>query len=350
MKGRNMVRIGHWIGSVALAAVIALSGCSKSESTHESASQPASAIKPTVYLLPKKKGVPYFETCAKGAREAADKLGVDLTYDGPTSGSADEAAKMIEQWTLQGADVIAVSASDPAPLAPVMKSARSKGVHVITWDSDTPADSREFFVCQASAEQIGNALCDTLAKDIGGGNADNADGEVAIVTAQMTAANQNEWIKYIKARLEKYPKLKLVDIQPSNDDQTKAQQVTQDMLKAHANLKGVFAISSQAFPGAAEAIKQAGKVGQVQVTGLSTPNDMKKYVHDGTVKSVVLWNTVDLGYLTTCVADALAKGTLKKGATTFNAGRLGEKKIDGDVILLGDIIVFNKDNIDQFDF
>jgi ABC-type sugar transport system substrate-binding protein len=346
-----MVRIGHWIGSLALAAAIAISGCSKSESgSHESASQPASTIKHTVYLLPKKKGVPYFETCAKGAREAADKLGVDLTYDGPTSGSADEAAKMIEQWTLQGADVIAVSASNPAVLSPVMKSARDKGVHVITWDSDTPPDSREFFVCQASSEQIGNALTDTLAKDIGGGDATKADGEVAIVTAQMTAANQNEWIKFIKARLERYPKLKLVDVQPSDDDQTKAQQITQDLMKAHANLKGVFAISSQAFPGAAEAIKQAGKVGQVQVTGLSTPKDMKKYVHDGTVKSVVLWNTGDLGYLTTYVADALANGTLKKGATTFNAGRLGEKKIEGDVILLGDIIVFNKDNIDQFDF
>jgi ABC-type sugar transport system substrate-binding protein len=339
---------------LALAGAIALSGCSKSDSSSSSSGSgttQASGEKHTVFLLPKTKGNPYFETCADGAKEAAEKLGtVDLTYDGPTSGSAEEAAKMIEQWTLQGANVIAVSASNPAVEAPAMKAARDKGVHVITWDSDTPPDSREFFVCQASSEQIGNALTDTLAKDIGGGDATKAAGEVVIVTAQMTAANQNEWIKYIKLRLEKYPQLKLVDIQPSNDDQTKAQQVTQDLIKSHPNLKGIFAISSQAFPGAAEAIKLAGKAGQVQVTGLSTPKGMKGYVHDGTVKSVVLWNTNDLGYLTTCVADAVANGTLKKGATTFNAGRLGEKKIEGDTILLGDIIVFNKDNIDKFNF
>jgi rhamnose transport system substrate-binding protein len=115
-------------------------------------------------------------------------------------------------------------------------------------------------------------------------------------------------------------------------------------------LKGVFGISSVSFPGAAEAVKQAGKGGQVQVTGLSTPNAMKAYVQDGTVKSVVLWNTQDLGYLTVYAAEAVATGKLKPGATTFKAGRLGEKKIVGDNILLGNILIFNKDNISKYDF
>ena len=86
------------------------------------------------------------------------------------------------------------------------------------------------------------------------------------------------------------------------------------------------------------------------VTGLSTPNNMKTFVHNGTVKTVVLWNTVDLGYLTIYVAEALATGKLKEGATTFSAGRLGKKRMEGDNVLLGDIIQFTKDNIDQYDF
>src|SRR5205814_10120451 len=109
---------------------------------------------------------------------------------------------------------------------------------------------------------------------------------------------------------------------PSNEDQRLAFQVTQDLLKAHPNLKGIFGISSVAFPGAAEAVKQAGKSGQMLVTGLGTPNSMKAYVKDGTVRSVILWNTVDLGYLTAYVAEALANGKLKVGETTFKAGRL----------------------------
>jgi ABC-type sugar transport system substrate-binding protein len=306
--------------------------------------------KVTIYLLPKIKGVPYFETCAKGAAEAAKELGDTVTYDGPVNGKPEEAAKKIEQWTLQGADVIAVSANDPKVLGPAMKAAKDQGISVITWDADTAPDTRELFVNQATAEQIGNALVDTLAKDIGGGDDKKAAGEVAIVTATMTAANQNEWIKFMKARLANYPNLKLIAVEPSDDNQTKALQVTQDLIKAHPDLKGVWAISSAAFPGAAEAIKQTGKVGQVQVTGLSTPNDMKKYVKDGTVKSVVLWNTIDLGYLTVYTAHAVANGTYKKGDTTLKAGRLGEKKIVNGQVLLGDILVFTKDNIDKYDF
>src|SRR5207248_1395086 len=144
-------------------------------------------------------------------------------------------------------------------MAPSMKAAMKQKVHVITWDADTTAASRELFVNQATAEQIGNALVDTLAKDIGGGDATKATGEVAIVTATMTAANQNEWIKFMKVQMAKYPNLKLIATEPSDDNQTKALQVTQDLIKAHPNLKGIWAISSAAFPGAAEGIKQAGK-------------------------------------------------------------------------------------------
>ena len=86
------------------------------------------------------------------------------------------------------------------------------------------------------------------------------------------------------------------------------------------------------------------------VTGLSTPNNMRDFVKDGTVKSVILWNTQDLGYLTVYAARALARGELKAGDKTFTAGKLGERTIEGDNILLGDMLTFTKDNIDDFDF
>jgi rhamnose ABC transporter rhamnose-binding protein len=302
----------------------------------------------TICLLPKKKGLPYFTTCARGAQEAAKELGnVELIYDGPTDGSPERAASMIERWTLQGVDVIAVSPNDPDVVAPAMKKAREKGVHVITWDADARPESRQFMVNQATPRQIGYALIDAMVKDLGG---DAAEGELAIVTATLTAANQNEWMKHMKERLAAFPKLKLVATKPSNEDQRLAFQVTKDLMNAYPSLRGVFGISSVAFPGAAEAVKQAGKSGKVLVAGLATPNDMKAYVHDGTVRSVVLWNTIDLGYLTVYAAEALATGKLKPGQTSLSAGRLGEKKIEGDQILLGDILVFTRENIDQFDF
>jgi ABC-type sugar transport system substrate-binding protein len=311
--------------------------------------QPGKKI--TVCLLPKKKGLPYFTTCAKGAEEAAKELGnVELIYDGPTDGSPEKAASMVDRWALQGVDVIAVSPNDPQVLGEAMKKARAKGVHVITWDADAAPDAREFMVNQATAREIGNALVDAMAKDLSPADPKAASGEVAIITATLTAANQNEWIKHMKERLAAYPRLSLVAVKPSNEDQRLAFQVAQDLMKAHPGLKGIFGISSVAFPGAAEAVKQAGKSGSVLVTGLATPNDMKAYVHEGTVKSVILWNTIDLGYLTIRAAEALASGKLKRGDSTLPAGRLGPRTIQDDQILLGNILVFTKDNIDHFDF
>jgi rhamnose transport system substrate-binding protein len=322
-------------------------GCSGGEKEGNPSASAAEGKPIRVALLPKKKGVPYFTSCAEGAQEAAQELGnVELIYDGPTSGDAAEAVKLVDQWTAQGVDVIAVSPNDPAVLGPAMKRAREAGVKVITWDADADPDARAFMVNQATAREIGFALVDTMANDLGG---QSAQGEVAIVTAALTAANQNEWIKHMKERLGDYAGLKLVAVKPSNEDQKLAFSVTQDLMKAYPNLKGVFAISSVAFPGAAEAVKQAGKAGQVLVTGLSTPNDMRSYVKDGTVKSVILWNTKDLGYLTVYAARALADGKLQKDST-LNAGRLGPKQVQGDQVLLGAILTFTKDNIDDFDF
>jgi len=335
----------------AIAALVAIAACALASgpgNAEQVAHSPSAAgEKVTVCLLPKKKGLPYFTACARGAEEAAKELGnVDLIYDGPTDGSPEKAASMVDRWALQGVDVIAVSPNDPQVLGQAMKKARAKGVRVLTWDADAAPDAREFMVNQATARDIGFALVDAMARDLG----PESEGEVAIITATLTAANQNEWMEHMKERLKAYPKLTLVAVKPSNEDQRLAFQVAQDLMKAYPNLRGIFGISSVAFPGAAEAVKQAGKSGKVLVTGLATPNDMKAYVHDGTVQSVVLWNTIDLGYLTVYAAEAVATGKLKAGDTVLSAGRLGEKRIGGDQILLGQILVFTKENIDQFDF
>jgi rhamnose transport system permease protein len=64
----------------------------------------------------------------------------------------------------------------------------------------------------------------------------------------------------------------------------------------------------------------------------------------------VLWNTKDLGYLAVAAPAALARGTLKAGAMSFEAGRLGNVEIKGSDIILGAPVFFRKDNIDRFNF
>jgi rhamnose transport system substrate-binding protein len=119
--------------------------------------------------------------------------------------------------------------------------------------------------------------------------------------------------------------------------------------RVHPNVKLVMAISAPAVPGAAEAVRQAGRK-DVNVIGLSLPNINKPYVHSGVVQTVVLWSTRDLGYATVQAGLQLLRGTLQPGAQSVQTGRLGVLQIRGSEIILGPPLKFTKANIDQYDF
>jgi rhamnose transport system substrate-binding protein len=300
--------------------------------------------KPVIALMPKAKGDPYFISCRKGAEQAARESGVELVWDGPTDLDPAKQNEVVEAWITRGVDAIAVSVENEVAISTVLRKARERGIPVVTWDADAQPDARDFFVNQATPQGIGYTLADEAARILGN------KGEFAIITASLSAANQNEWIKHIKARLaEKYPDLKLVAIQPSEGDRDRAFAETQTVLKVYPEVKVIMAIAAPAVPGAAEAVKQSGR-SDVKVTGLSLPNMCKPYVHAGVVESIVLWNTVDLGYLTVSASRALTTGELKAGDRELEAGRLGTIEVRGDNVMLGAPFVFTKENIDQFDF
>jgi ABC-type sugar transport system substrate-binding protein len=306
---------------------------------------PGAAIK--VAMIPKLKGIDYFNATETGAKEAAKELGVELVFDGPMESSVDKQIELIDSFITRKFDVIAVSPNDPDAIAPVLKRARDQGVHVVTWDADAnpQTSGREFFVDQASPESIGRTLVDVMAKEAG------EDAKVVIVTGTLTAANQNEWMKWMEQQIkDKYPKMQILAKKASEEDQQLARQVTQDVLTAYDDLDGIFAITSVAFPGAATALEKSPRKGKVALTGLSTPKTMRQWVENDTVKTVVLWNPVDLGYLTVQASKALCDGTLKPGATSIDGGRLGTKAVEDDRVVLGEPMLFTKENIAQFDF
>jgi rhamnose transport system permease protein len=175
-------------------------------------------------------------------------------------------------------------------------------------------------------------------------------GEFAVITASLTAANQIEWRKYIEARrAEQFPNIKMAALRACDDRQDRAFDEAMTVLNAFPNVKLLMAICSPAVPGAAEAVKQSRR-SDVKVIGLGLPNDNKPYVKAGITQAVILWNTMDLGYLTIHAAKAVKEGRLKPGDTSLQAGRLGRVELAGDNVLLGQPLTFTKDNIDQFDF
>jgi len=297
-----------------------------------------------IAMMPKAKGDPYFVSCRKGAEEAARELGVDLIWDGPTGLDAAKQNEIIESWITRRVDVIAVAVENQAGISTVLRKARARGIRVLTWDADAAPDARDFFVNQATAQAIGETLTDEAARLL------NGAGEFAIVTGALSAANQNEWIKFIRERIgRQHPHLKLDVIRPSDDDRDKAFAETQTIVKVFPGVKLVMAISAPAVPGAAEAIRQMDRK-DLDVIGLSLPNICKPYIRAGVVQEIVLWNTTDLGYLTVYAGSLLAENRIASGAESIQAGRLGAMEVRGSDIILGTPLIIDKGNVDRFDF
>jgi rhamnose transport system substrate-binding protein len=295
----------------------------------------------TVGVMPKSTRNPYFEDCAEGAREAACELGFTLLWDGPPDSDANAQARIVESWTREGLDAMAVSVESPVLLEPALKEARAKGVRVLTWDADADPAAREFTIVPTTPAAVAHALAFEVGRITGGA------GAVAGITSALSAANQNAWIAEFRARLGRdHPGLELVEVRPCDDLVENARREALFLLEAHPRLRAIVGFCSPAVPAAAEAIAQVGR--DVRVTGVSLPALCRSYVENGAVDSVVFWKARDLGYLAGAAAAALAGGSLEPGAATLKAGRLGNVLVLGDEIRLGRCHIVTLGNLDAF--
>ncbi|GKQ33821.1 rhamnose ABC transporter substrate-binding protein [Streptomyces sp. A012304] len=345
------------VTSLALAAT-ACGGTTKEDVKNESTGAAASGGKAdpnaatkkglTVGFLPKQVNNPYFTTADKGGEAALKELGSSYKEVGPSS-ATDTSGQVsyVNTLTQQQVDAMAVSAQDPGALCTALKQAMSNDIKVVTYDSDTNPECRNAFVSQASAEDLGRTEVQLLAEQIG------YKGEIAILSAAQTATNQNIWIDFMKDELKdpKYKDIKLVKVAYGNDDAQQSFQQTQGLLQEYPNLKGIISPTTVGIKAAAQYLSGSKYKGKVKLTGLGTPNDMRKYVKNGTVDAFELWDPAKLGALAAQTAVALVSGqitgkegeTFKAGGTTYTIGKDG-------VISLGKPTVFDAKNIDQFNF
>lgn len=329
--------------------VLVLAGCGGSSgggSSTGGSSGGGSSL--NVAFLPKAINNPYFDSAATGGKNAAGELKGTFKQVGPSSASASDQVTWINTLTQQHVSAIVVSANDPNALAPSLKQAMSQGIKVVSYDSDVAPDARQVFVSQANSEDIGRIEVQVLGKQL------NYTGQIAILSAASTATNQNAWIGFMKNELSlpQYKNMSLVKVDYGNDDDQKSFNDTLALLQAYPNLKGIISPTTVGIAAAARAIESVNKGGKVALTGLGTPNQMRKYVKDGTVAQFALWDPGQLGYLAYYVAAALVQGKITgKQGESFSAGKLGTKMIGADnVVLLGPPTIFTKGNIDQFNF
>ncbi len=331
--------------------LLMLAACGGGNNTNTGGSTPTATSSSggnlNIVFVPKQINNPYFDTAAKGGQDAATALNGQFKQVGPSSANAAAQVPYITTLTEQHVGAIVISGDDPNAVAPALKQAMQQGVKVVSYDADVAPDARNVFVNQANSEQIGRSEVDLLAQQI------NSSGEIAILSAASTAANQNTWIGFMQDELKtKYPNMKLVKIAYGNDDDQTSFNDTLALLQQYPNLKGIISPTTVGIAEAARALESVHKGGQVALTGLGTPNQLRQYVKDGTIKGFELWDPGNLGYLAYYVAALLVEGKIKgTQGETFTAGKLGSYTIGANnVVLLGPPTVFNASNIDQFNF
>ncbi len=314
--------------------------------------------------VPKLVGIGYFAATTLGQQQAAEELGnVTVTTDAPTEANIDDQIAVIDNYITQGVNGILFAANDPVAIAPVLRRALEAGIHVVGYDANSEPDAREWFVNQAEFNGIAKSMIDSMVAEIG------EDGSFAIVTSTFTTPNQARWIAEMQAYQEKcFPEMTWLEtVEAQEDNVLSFTQATTLINKYGPDMDGIFGMTSVATPAAADAVSQAGLCAvdavdgaasseddAVAVVGLATPNAMKPYVTGdfaGCVKSVVLWNPIDLGYAAVYVLRAIVDGEFGPGDTSVEAGRLGTLQVvNGSEILLGPPFVYTAENIDGFDF
>ncbi|UCF99650.1 MAG: rhamnose ABC transporter substrate-binding protein [Spirochaetaceae bacterium] len=301
-----------------------------------------------IAMVVKNLGNSFFEACRDGGLEAIEDLGADieLIYQGPSTPTAEGQIEIIDSLIAQKVDAIAISANDVDALVPICKKAMTAGIKVISFDSGIAPDGRILHLAPSGDEFIGRSQVRMMAELV------DHEGQIAILSASSQATNQNAWIEWMKKELEEadYNNMELVTVVYGDDLSDKSYREAMGLFKSYPNLRGIISPTTVGIAATGKALEDAGKAGEIELTGLGLPSEMKQYIKNGTCRKMSLWNPIDLGYSATYIAYKLITGDVEGGAgETMDVGRMGDIIIGGGkVAVMSEPYVFDKDNIDKF--
>ncbi|MEQ1821056.1 MAG: substrate-binding domain-containing protein [Fimbriimonadaceae bacterium] len=333
-----------------------LVGCGSSSDTSTATADKGAKTK--IVFIPKNTGNPYFNQVSAGFEKSATSLNLDYNTQAPATADPTSQLSIIKDQIQRGVQVLVLAANSPDALNEVLDQARAKGTVVITVDSDLTGNEshRDLSVLQTDFTKVGPSQLELLAKTI------NYEGEFAILSATSDAPNQNAWIAGMKEAMKdpKYSKMKLVETVYGDDEPQKSSTEAESLLTKHPNLRGIISPTSVGLAAAAQVLENAGvypggpkvKGAGVVLTGLSTPNQMKKAIEKGVVTSFQLWDPADMGAIAAFIGKEMheKKATYKPGDSVEVPGygklSVGEK----NVIFAGPLLTFDKSNIAKYDF
>ncbi|MEA5135553.1 MAG: substrate-binding domain-containing protein [Candidatus Fimivivens sp.] len=325
----------------------------------------------TVVFVPKLTGNAFFESANKGAQKYAEGWGFTVDYQGSPNAAVADQVQVINNAIATGADAICVSSVDATGLDSALKDAIAAGMTVVTWDSDVSDTARSLMVSQGTPDLLGKMLVDMGADSLKNRGKDPAKDAIKYCWhySQATVADQNSWQvageAYIK---EKYPNW--VNVAPSNyyseQDAEKAVSIGASILEANKDIDLVICNDSTALPGQLKAVQNAGLTQKdITITGFASPMSIKDYCEAGIIEQWGLWDCGLQGGIGVYLSAYLAAGNTVKVGDKIDIPNIGTVEImpndclvagattaatNNGVVLLPERAIFNKDNVNNYDF
>lgn len=297
-------------------------------------------------FIPQIEGIPYYDGFAQGAQAAAEEFGVSYEQTGPATVSSPDQLRIFESLVSQGFDAIAISPLDPTSINSSISSAVADGIPVLTSDADAAGSDRQVFVSQARDKDLGYALMDDLARQVG------ESGQIGIVSGIPDTASLDAWVDAMLERMEaEYPDMELVGGVRNTEDSDDALREAQDLMTAYPDIKGIVAVPSTAVPGVGQAVLNADKAGEVAVIGYGSPKTAAPFIEAGVMETTVLWDVEELGWLTVWAAIELLEGReFQESNEVPGINRPIEYDAENEMLILGPPVIFDASNYADYDF
>jgi simple sugar transport system substrate-binding protein len=303
----------------------------------------AFAAEPTMVVVVKIAGIPWFNALESGVKKAGTDFQIDASMVGPANVDPAQQVKLIEDLIAKKVNVIGLVPLDNKVTEPVLKRAQEAGIKVITHEGPEQ-EGRDWNVELIDSVKFGEVQMEKLAQEMGG------EGDYVVYVGTLTTPLHNKWadaaIAYQKS---KYPKMNLVaDRFPGADEIDTAYKTTLDVIKAYPNLKGIIAFGSNGPIGAGNAVREKRLGKKIAIVGTALPSQVKPLLMDGTVREAYLWNPVDAGYAMVAVAKLMLDG--KEIVDGIEVPGLGKASVDvaNKWIKVDKIMDINKDTVDSF--
>ncbi len=232
---------------------------------------------------------PYWSEVELGAKAAAKKYKVKLTFYVPLKEDVSQQISRIESFVAKKVDGIAFAASDPDAVVPVIKKAMKAKIPCVALDTDAPKTGRYAFIgtdSYASGKVAGEVMGKLL----------KGKGKVAIGTGSLTAQNSLDKIKGFKDALKKYPGVTFVKEIVDDEDPVKAVSVAEQVLQRHKDLAGYFAVYGVTSTGLGQAVKSSKKSGKIKAVTVDTTPDIVQYLKDGATSATIAQSPYMMGF------------------------------------------------------